>query len=235
MNNESRPTFNQPILPRRCRSAIVLRVEQYVPAPIWFFKCQKYGLHREACRRWHTCVKCGEKDPSHMEEHCLKEIRYANCQDHPLFTKRKRNNRGKTQEESVFPGTKENCKELYGRKVTLLLHGGRIKPIKLTSTEHSRKNWSSWKPMIGQSFRSIWKNYTQLNFIKHQFSNWLWVEWSIVQTKTLVGSTTPTWTTPKSAKFPAKQLLYKSICPPKSIKDRLKKLVSHNTDEHQSE
>ena len=47
----------------------------------------------------------------------------------------------------------------------------------------------------------------------------------VVQTKTLVGSITPTRTTPKSAKFTSKQPLHKSpIPPPKSIKDRLKNL-----------
>ena len=52
----------------------------------------------------------------------------------------------------------------------------------------------------------------------------------IVQTKTHVGSTTSTWTTTKSAKSPTKQLLDNSpIHPLKSIKDRLKKLVSHKT------
>ena len=46
----------------------------------------------------------------------------------------------------------------------------------------------------------------------------------VVQTKTHVGSITPT-RTPKSAKSPSKQSLHKSpIFPLKSIKDRLKKL-----------
>ena len=47
----------------------------------------------------------------------------------------------------------------------------------------------------------------------------------VVQTETLVGSTTPTRTTPKSAISSTKQLLHKSLIrPPKSIKDRLKNL-----------
>ena len=48
---------------------------------------------------------------------------------------------------------------------------------------------------------------------------------NVVQTKKHVGSTTPTRTTPKSAKSPTNQPLDKSpIRPPKSIKDRLKNL-----------
>ena len=51
----------------------------------------------------------------------------------------------------------------------------------------------------------------------------------VIQTKTHVGSITPTRTTPKSAKSPSKQPLHKSpIRPPKSIKDRLTNL-SHKT------
>ena len=47
----------------------------------------------------------------------------------------------------------------------------------------------------------------------------------VVQTKTHVGSITPTRSTPKSAKSPSKQPLHKSpIRPPKSIKERLKNL-----------
>ena len=47
----------------------------------------------------------------------------------------------------------------------------------------------------------------------------------VVQTKTHVGSITPTRTTPKSAKSLSKQPLHKSpIRPPKIIKDRLKNL-----------
>ena len=61
---------------------MVLRVEHYVPAPLRCFKCAKYRHHREAFRGRQTCAKCVEKDPDHVEEDCLKEIRCANCQDH---------------------------------------------------------------------------------------------------------------------------------------------------------
>ena len=82
--------------------------------------------------------------------------------------------------------------------------------------------------MIGQSFKSTRKSYTRPNFTKHQLSNG--VENGeksnvVVQTKKYVGPTTPSQTTPKSAKSPVKQPLRKSpIRPPKSIKDGLKNL-----------
>ena len=62
------------------------RVEQYVPAPLRCFKCQKFGHHRNACRGRQACAKCGEKEPNHKEEECSKPIRCPNCQqDHPAY------------------------------------------------------------------------------------------------------------------------------------------------------
>ena len=51
-----------------------------------------------------------------------------------------------------------------GEAVTPPLHGGRIEPMTTTNTEHSWRNWSSWKPMIGQSFRSTWKKLHSVEF-----------------------------------------------------------------------
>ena len=82
-------TFNQPRNPKEVKIGYCLEeVEQYVPAPLRCFKCQKYGHHRGAYRGRHTCAKCGKKDPDHVEEDCLKEIRCANCrQDHPAYAR----------------------------------------------------------------------------------------------------------------------------------------------------
>ena len=82
-------TFNKPQTPKEVKIGYCLeRVEQYVPASLRCFKCQKFGHHRETCRGRQTCSKCGEKDPDHAEEDCLKEIRCANCQlDHPAYAR----------------------------------------------------------------------------------------------------------------------------------------------------
>ena len=82
-------TFNKPQTPKEVKIGYCLeRVKQYVPAPLRCFKCQKCGHHREACRGRQTCSKCGEKDPDHAEEDCLKETRCANCQlDHPAYAR----------------------------------------------------------------------------------------------------------------------------------------------------
>ena len=68
-------TFDKPQTPKEVKIGYCLeRVEQYVPAPLKFFKCQEFGHHREACRGRQTCSKCGEKELDHAEEDCLKEI-----------------------------------------------------------------------------------------------------------------------------------------------------------------
>ena len=73
-------TFNQPHISKEVKIGYcVEKVEQYVPAPLRCFKCQKYEHHREDCRGRHTCAKCGEKDLEHLEEDCLEEIRCVNC------------------------------------------------------------------------------------------------------------------------------------------------------------
>ena len=73
-------TFNQPHTPKEVKIGYCLeRVEQYIPAPLRCFKCQKYGHLIEACRGRQICAKCSEKDPDHMEGDCLKQSRCANC------------------------------------------------------------------------------------------------------------------------------------------------------------
>ena len=79
--------FNKPRTPNEVKIGYCIEgVEQYVPVPLRCFKCQKFGHHREVCRGRQTCAKCGEKDPDHAEEDCMKEIRCENCQqDHPVY------------------------------------------------------------------------------------------------------------------------------------------------------
>ena len=84
-------TFNQPYTSKEVKIGCCLeRVKQYVPVPLGCFKCPKYGHQKEACRRRRrrqASAKCGEKDPDYLEEDCLKQIRCANCQDHPVYVR----------------------------------------------------------------------------------------------------------------------------------------------------
>ena len=127
------------VLPSRCKWAIVLRVEQYIPAPLRCFKCQKIWTPQEACRGRHTCAKCREKDPNHVEKDCLKEIRCENYrQDHPACARSC--DVYKKEKEILEVKHKWNVSFLEARKIvgtkwkkaaTLQLHG----PIITTNIE----------------------------------------------------------------------------------------------------
>ena len=81
-------TFEKPSIPKEIRIGYTIeRVEQYIPAPLRCFKCQKFGHHKEICRGCQVCGKCGECDPDYMENEC-KSIKCANChEEHPAFSR----------------------------------------------------------------------------------------------------------------------------------------------------
>ena len=81
-------TFEKPSIPKEIRIGyIIKRVEQYIPAPLRCFKCQKFGHQKEICRGGQVCGKCGKRDPDHMENEC-KSIKCANChEEHPAFSR----------------------------------------------------------------------------------------------------------------------------------------------------
>ena len=151
------PAFNQPHTPKEVKIGYCLeRVEQYISALLRWFKCQK--PYKEDCRRQQTCVRCREKDPDHLEEDCLKEIKCTNCQqDHLTYAR----SCGvyKKEEEILEVKHKRNVSFLEARKIVGTCMVGNsytsVQPIKTINIEPLWRNWSSWKWMIGHSFRSI--------------------------------------------------------------------------------
>ena len=220
------------------------RVEQYIPAPLRYFKWQKYGHHKEACRRRQTCVKCGEKDPGHVEEDCLKEIKCANCQQDQTAYARSC---------AVYKKEKEIIEVKHKRNVSFL-EAKRIVESYMGEISYAsvarrvdRTNDNKYRILVAkltQLKANYWPKFQEhvkkvhlVEFYQtpaqQQVGNWE-ISNLVVQTKTHVGSITLTRTT-KSAKSPStKQPLYKSpICPPKSIKDRLKNLSPIRPDQLQ--
>ena len=217
------------------------RVEQYVPAPLRCFKCQKYGHHREVCRGRQTCVKCGEKGADHVEEYCLKEITCANYrQDHPAYAR----------SCTVYQKEKEIIEVKHKRNVSFL-EARRIVRSYMGESSYASVARRADRTNDDNKYRTLAEKLIKLDandwpkFQEHlkklhsvefyqapaqqQVGNG---ERSnvVVQTKTHEWSIAPTRTTPKSEKPPSKQPLRKSpIRPPKSIKYRFKKLVSHMT------
>ena len=230
-------TFNKPKTPNEVKIGYCLeRVEQYIPAPLRCFKCQKFGHHGEACRGRQTFSKCGEKDPDHAEEDCLKEITCANCQpDHPAYTRTC----------TVYQKEKEIIEVKHKRKVSFLearrivgSYMGESSYASVARKEDRTNDDSKYRTLVEKLIKleaNDWPKFqdhlkklhsvefyqtpTQQQVANEERSN------VVVRTKTHVGFITPTRTTPKSAKSPSKQPLHKSpIRPPKSIKDRLKNL-----------
>ena len=151
-------TFNKPQTPKEVKIGYCLeRVEQHVPAPLRCFKCQKFGHHREACRVRQTSSKCGEKDLDRAEEDCLKVIRCANCQhDHPAYARTC--TIYQKEKEIIEVKHKRNVSFLEARRIVGSYMGessyARRADRTNDDTKHLWRNCSSWKPMIGQSFRS---------------------------------------------------------------------------------
>ena len=231
-------TFNKPQTPKEVKIGYFLeRIEQYIPAPLRCFKCQKFGHHREACRERQACSKCGEKDPDHAEEDCLKIIRCANCKDHQTYARTC----------TVFQKEKEIIEVKHKRNVSFLKarrivgsYMGESNYASVAQRADRTKDDTKYRTLVEKllklaandwpNFQVLLKKLHSIEFYQapaqQQVANG---ERSnvVVPTKTHVESITPTWTTPQSAKSPSKQPLHKSpIRPPKSIKDRLKNLSS---------
>ena len=175
-------------------------------------------------------------DLDHAEEDCLKKIRCANCQqDHPAYTRT----------FTVYQKEKEIIEVKHKRDVSFL------EAMRIVGSYMGESSYASVARRLDRTnddtkYRTLVEKLIKLDandwpkFQEHlkklhsvefyqapaqqQVGNG---ERSnvVVQTKTRVGSITPTRTTPKSAKSPTKQPLHKSpIRPLKSIKDRLKNL-----------
>ena len=67
-------------------------VEQFIPNPLWCYKCYKYRHHKDKYKGRSVFIICGERDPDHSTEECKKAHRGANCGgDHPVYAKTYKN------------------------------------------------------------------------------------------------------------------------------------------------
>ena len=227
--------FNKPRTPIEVKIGYCLeRVEQYVPAPLRCFKCQKYGHHRKACWGRQTYAKCGEKDPNHVEKDCLKEITFAHCrQDHPAYTRSFAVYQN--EKEIIEVKHKRNFSFLEARRIVRSYMGesSYASVARMADRTNDDNKYRKFVEKLIKLETNDWPKFQE--HLKKLHSVEFYGALAqvgdddrshvVVQTKTHVGSITPTRTTPKSAKSPAKQPLNKSpIRPSKSIKDRLKYL-----------
>ena len=81
-------TFNTPKIPDSLKMCYLnIPVSQYVPNPIGWYKCQRFGhvtskcKHNEVCARWSATV--------HKDDTCTKEHKCVNCEEnHASYNKK---------------------------------------------------------------------------------------------------------------------------------------------------
>ena len=58
--------FNKSIISKEIKIGFCFeKLEQYIPAPLRYFACEKYGHHKENCRGCLTCGRHRQKDPNY--------------------------------------------------------------------------------------------------------------------------------------------------------------------------
>ena len=78
-----------------------LQVDPYIPNPLRCFRCQRFGHHKNSCRRDEVCARCGTQ--GHNDTDCEALARCVNCKgDHSSYSK----NCPKWKEESQIQRVK---------------------------------------------------------------------------------------------------------------------------------
>ena len=82
-------TFDRPALPKSIKAGYInLKVDPYIPNPLRCFKCQRFGHHKDNCRRKPVCARCGSEDHHDSESSCNSQPHCCNCDgDHPAYSK----------------------------------------------------------------------------------------------------------------------------------------------------
>ena len=156
-----------------------------------------------------------------MEEDCMKEITCANCrQDHLAYArscavcqkekeiievKDKRNVSFLEARRIIGSYMKESCYASVAQRVDRTNDDNKYRTRAEKLIKLEANDWLKFQEHLKKLYLvEFYQAPAQQQVWKGERSN------VVVQTKTLVGSITPTQTNPKSAKFPSKQPLHKS-------------------------
>ena len=103
-------TFRFPTPPETMKMGFErVKVQLYVPQPLRCFKCQRFGHHRENCKRDEVCGRCGQ--PDHNDSSCNNPVKCVNCsekhtafsKDCPVWQKEKEIQKVRTEQKISFP------------------------------------------------------------------------------------------------------------------------------------
>lgn len=81
-------TFSTPKRPEEIKIAYFkVKVDAFIPSPLRCFKCQRFGHHKDSCKKnCSTCARCGEE--GHEMDTCQKAHKCVNCNGpHTSFSK----------------------------------------------------------------------------------------------------------------------------------------------------
>lgn len=103
-------TFGSPNLPTSIKAGFVnIPVSPFIPNPLRCFKCQRFGHHKDNCKRNAVCARCGQE--GHDDPDCRNELKCANCKSNhcayskecPQWLKEKEIQRIRTTDNITFP------------------------------------------------------------------------------------------------------------------------------------
>jgi hypothetical protein len=79
-------TFSSPTPPDSIKAGyIILKTEPYIPNPLRCLNCQRYGHHKDKCKRAAACPRCSVA--GHAENDCTAQLKCANCSgDHAAYS-----------------------------------------------------------------------------------------------------------------------------------------------------
>ncbi|XP_055941891.1 uncharacterized protein LOC129971939 [Argiope bruennichi] len=98
-------TFQTPTLPEKVKAGYMrLAVRPFIPNPLRFYQCQRFGHSKMACHGTLTCARCAEK--GHDSQQCTGPEKCVNCNgEHTSFSRSCL--RWKLQKEIITVKTKE--------------------------------------------------------------------------------------------------------------------------------
>ena len=115
------------------------RLEQYILAPLSYFKCQKCGHNQESCRGCSRCGRYGQRDLDYMEENCLNKIRCSNCLENHFTFSRTCN---------IYKREREIIQVKYRMKITIFLASRNVNSYmkdNIYNNNQLDKYWAHWK------------------------------------------------------------------------------------------
>ena len=117
-------TFNSPILPTDVKVGFLqVKVDVYIPNPLWCCNCQVFGHHEHRCGRHAVCCNCAQ--PEHCASgQCDKPAKCVNCSgDHPAnskqcpqWEKERQILKIKCEQNILFPEARKHYEQFNGTK-----------------------------------------------------------------------------------------------------------------------